>query len=248
MVLNLHDIHCHILPYIDDGAKDMNESIRMAAIASENGIQSIIATPHYIEGLKYNNALTNQIALEDLNKELIKRGICIKILLGNEVFITQSIFDLIQNKEITTLNKSRYVLIELPRTYIPIFIRELIHELRTKGIIPIIAHPERNLNIIDDVNILNYLLQFGALAQLNLSSIVGRYGDAVSHTARKLLAHDMIQFISGDAHTSRGIMPNRAKVSEIISNVISEKQLDKLLYLNPQKVIEDEIIKIDKCK
>jgi len=241
----LHDIHCHILPYTDDGAKDAKESVAMAAIASANGIQSIIATPHYIEGLKYNNALTNQIALEELNKELIKRDISIKILLGNEVFITQNIFELIQTKEIITLNKSRYVLVELPRTYIPIFTIELIQDLRTKEIIPIIAHPERNLNIVEDVNILYYFIQYGALAQLNLFSIQGRYGDAVRDAARKLLENNMIHFISGDAHTSKGIMPNRVKASKIISNVISENQLDKLLYENPQKVIDDEIIKID---
>lgn len=242
-MLELHDIHCHILSYTDDGAKDAEESIKMAASASANGVQSIIATPHYIEGLKYNNALTNQIALEELNKELIKRGIRINILLGNEVFITQNIFELIQAKEITTLNKSRYVLVELPRTYIPIFTKELIQELGSKGITPIIAHPERNLNIIDDVNILHCFIQYGALAQLNLSSIQGRYGNEVRDTARKLLKNDMIHFIAGDAHSNRGIMPNRIKISKLISNAISANQLDKLLYENPLKVIDDEIIR-----
>ncbi len=135
------DIHSHILPYVDDGSKDMNMSLKIAQIYVENGIEKVIATPHFMDGITYKSKLELEIGLEALKKELARVGIPLEVFLGNEVYIKPDIIDDIKNDKVTTLNNSRYLLIEMPINEIPIYTEELIYELLVKGYVPIIAHP-----------------------------------------------------------------------------------------------------------
>lgn len=240
----MYDIHCHILPGVDDGAADIEESIEMVIMARNNGIDTIIATPHYIEYENYNNSKNNISILNALNKELVNKDIDTTIFLGNEVFITPNILNLLNRGEITTLNNSRYLLIELPILSIPIFVEKLIYELRIKGIIPIIAHPERNLNVIENPNKLYNLINKGALVQLNIPSIEGKYGDETKDTAKLLLRHNMVHFIGTDSHSKRSVY-RLNHVRSLLSSIITKDKLDEILYENPKKIIMNQNIKIE---
>ena len=216
------DIHCHILPNVDDGPIDIEESINMAKIAEANGIKVIIATPHYIEGEGYKNYLHNQEILNNLKSELLYRKNKIEIFLGNEVFITPSIIRLLDDDEITTINRTRYILIELPMLDIPAYVEQIIFDLKLKGLYPIFAHPERNLKIIENPNILYDFIKKGALTQLNLSSLqkgnknkVSKYNLSLRHAF------------------------------EVMYRYTSKKNLEKLLHENPRKVINNEKLTID---
>lgn len=241
----MYDIHCHILPGVDDGATDIEESIEMVIMAKNNDINTIIATPHYIEYENYNNAEKNMAILSILNKELVNKGIDSTILLGNEVFITPNILNLLDGEEIATLNNSRYLLIELPILSIPIFVEKLIYELRMKEIIPIIAHPERNLNVIENPNKLYNLINKGALVQLNIPSIEGKYGDKIKNTAKLLLRHNMVHFIATDSHTNRSVC-RLNHVKSLLARLINKNKLDEMLYENPKKIIMNKNIEIEK--
>lgn len=238
----MYDIHSHIIPGVDDGPGDMEESIKIAKIAREHGIKNMIATPHYIEGTWCKNYQYNQEILNILNKELIQRGIDMTLFLGNEVFITPDIFKLLGQGEITTLNKSRYILIELPTMDIPIFTEKLIYELRLKNLVPIIAHPERNMKIIENPNILYAFIMKGALAQLNLPSIAGKYGDRVKRAANILLEYNMIHFIGTDVHAYKSVYPRLKSDIEHLLKVVDKGKLDKIVYRNPEAIIKDQII------
>lgn len=244
----MYDIHCHILPDIDDGAVDIKESIEMAKIAVDHGITVIIATPHYIEGVWNKNYKYNQRVVSRLNEKLMNNNLDIEILLGNEVFITPDIIELLDRGEITTLNKSRYLLIELPMLEIPLYVEEIFFELELKGIVPIIAHPERNIKIVENPNILYDFILKGSMAQLDLPSIIGHHGSKVKNTAEVLLKHDMIHFIGTDAHSSRRRTPKTKEALEILNSTIGKEKLEKILYNNPEAIIKNQDIIIEAPK
>ena len=170
------DIHSHILPYMDDGSKDMEMSLKIAKIYVENGIDKVIATPHYMDGVKYKSNEELRIGLEALKKELARAGIPLEVYPGNEAYIKPDLIKDLEEKRVSTLNDSRYVLVELPMNEIPIYVEDLIYNLLVKGYVPIIAHPERYTKICEDPNILYKYISMGALAQLNLPSLEGFYG------------------------------------------------------------------------
>lgn len=237
------DIHSHILPKVDDGAGDMEEAITMARIYIDNGIKKVIATPHYIDG--YANSLKeeNILVLEKLKEALNKEGLELEVYLGNEIYITMDIIDLLEEGKVSTLNNSRYVLIEFPMLDIPMYSESIIYELLLKGYVPIIAHPERNRNIIEDPNILYGFIEKGALAQLNLPSLEGVYGEKIKTTAEILLKHNMIHFVGTDAHSKNRRAPNVKNSLALLKAIVDDTIFQEITCINPTKALSDEPIR-----
>ncbi|TJX12820.1 capsular biosynthesis protein [Tissierella creatinini] len=238
------DIHSHILPYMDDGSKDMDMSLRIAEIYVENGIYKVIATPHYMDGVMYKSNEELRIGLENLKKSLARAGIPLELYPGNEVYIKPDIIDDLEKGKISTLNDSRYILIELPMNEIPIYVEELIYELCIKGYVPIIAHPERYTKISKDPNILYRYISMGALAQINLKSIEGFYGSRVKNTAELLLKHKMIHFVGSDSHSSNHRSPDLRNSLNILSDLVDDKYFDQLTFKNQEAVLKNKAIDI----
>ncbi len=238
------DIHSHILPGVDDGSKSLEDSMEIAKIYLSQGINSVIATPHYIEGEGYNTYQENLKVLENLNKKIKENSINFEIMLGNEVYITPNIIDLLDKGHISTLNSSRYLLIEFPMFDIPLYTEEIIYELKLRGITPIIAHPERNRKIVEDPNILFEFITKGALAQTNTESLLGMYGQAIKDTAEILLTHDMIHFIATDAHSKRRRAPRLKKCIGQIISLVGQERFKELTEINPQAVVNNEDIDV----
>ncbi len=241
----MFDIHSHILPSTDDGARDIEESLEMARLAYKNGIEVMVATPHYIEGEGSKNYKYNQELLDILNNELKKRKIDVDVFLGNEVFITPNILMLLNDGEITTLNKSRYLLLELPTLDIPIFIEELIYTLRLRGLIPVIAHPERNLRIIDDPNILYNMIIRGCLSQIDITSILGLRGAVVKKTAEILINSQMCHVISTDSHSSHGVLFHFKNLMEKLYEKMEPNKIYQMLHTNPRTIVLNKVIDIE---
>lgn len=239
------DIHSHILPEIDDGSKDMEMSIEMAKMYLENGINKVISTPHYIDGIENNCIEENQKILMELRNELQKQNLNIEIYLGNEVLVSLDVLKDLEDKKISTLNGTRYILIELPMFDIPLYVENLIYELLLKGYIPIIAHPERNTKIIENPNIMYKYIKNGALAQMNLPSLEGRYGCKIKETAEILLKHKMIHFVATDAHTCRRRSPDVANAIKILKSIVTQEEFVNLTYKNAANLISDDVIEID---
>lgn len=244
----MYDIHCHILPRIDDGANSLEEAVEMAIMAKENGIKAIFATPHFIEGAGYSDFPHNKKVLDNLNAELRKRDIDIKIYPGCEVYSAPNLLELLEKEQITTLNSSNYMLVELPMNDIPIYIESMIYNLKLKGITPIIAHPERNTGIIRDPNILRNFILKGALAQLNLPSLLGVYGESVKETARILLDHNMIHFVATDAHRPNKRYYNIEEALNILNDLIGESEFSRITVFNPESIISGINIEADEPK
>lgn len=235
------DLHCHILPGIDDGAKDIEETIEMARIAVSEGIKHIVCTPHYIQYSDYYNKSQVAELVEKVNEQLAQESIDLTLSVGHEVYLTPDLPKLVQEGEVSTLNNTQYILIEFPMNDIPLYAEDVFYELRLMGLTPILAHPERYPMIIENPNLLLNYLKLGVLCQANVGSIRGFFGERVQQTVFKLIEHQMIHFIATDAHTPRNRSPKIQKALKEVE-ALDAKLAQELFIENPLKVYKNELI------
>lgn len=194
------DIHNHVLVGVDDGPANEEEAIALVKQAHEQGITTIVVTPHHFH-TRYNNTFHSvQAGIDRLNSIKEISELNIQLLPGQEIRITDKIFEEIENQNIKGINDSKYLLIELPSNEVPHYTKKLLFELQTKGFIPIIAHPERNKAIAKDINILYELVNNGALSQITASSLTGELGKNIQKISIQMIEHHLVQLIASDAH------------------------------------------------
>ena len=201
------DLHCHILPGIDDGSPDLEHSLDLARAAVADGVTHILATPHHLDN-NYVNHRTDVIkAVQNFQNELAAEQIALQVFPGQEVHINgdlpQRYADLLGADE-----KKRYMLLEFPHSNVPAYAKRLIFELQKLGTTPIIVHPERNKEIQKDLNILYDFIQHGALAQVTATSYAGGFGDHVADISKL--------GVDGTQEISKCIGPVRADKELII--------------------------------
>jgi len=231
------DLHSHILPGVDDGAVDLDMSLRIARIYVDNGYEKVIATPHYIDGTCKYSRLELLRKLDELNTSIKNEGIDLEIMPGNELYISPSTVEDLTTGEALTLSESRFALLELPSNDVPKYTDSVIYELQIKGFSPIISHPERNLKIIENPNILYSMIEKGALAQMNILSLEGMYGKAAMETALILLSHNMIHFAATDTHSDGRRSPEIKKLLKLLENKAGKENYWRIIYENPERVI-----------
>lgn len=199
------DLHCHILPGIDDGARSWEDSLLLAEAAVAEGITHLLATPHHLNG-KFVNEKGSVLRLtEELQQKLDQNNIELTVFPSQEVRVSGDILSGIENDEILfTDEMNRYLLVEFPTMSIPHFTQQLFFQLEQKGITPVIVHPERNQVIIDDPNALLEFVERGALAQVTASSYVGVFGKDIQELSRQLIEANLVHILSSDAHNTRG--------------------------------------------
>lgn len=236
------DLHSHILPGVDDGAADLEMSLRIAKKYVENGYEKVVATPHYIEGTRKHSSLELLEKLEELNAAIQVEGLDLKVLPGNEIYISPSTVSDIVSGQALTLNNSRFVLLELPSNDVPKYTDTIIYELQIKGYFPIVSHPERNARIIDNPNILHSMLEKGALTQMNLQSLEGMYGKSAMETAQVLLKHNMIHFAATDTHSDGRRSPETRRMLKLLESKVGKETYWRIVYENPEKVIMNKPI------
>ncbi|TFE28187.1 tyrosine-protein phosphatase [Cohnella luojiensis] len=194
------DIHTHILPGLDDGAANWEETLNLARAAATEGISTIIATPHHANGRYTNRAIEVAKHALRINEQLKAAGVPVVIKTGQEIRIHDDLLDAWYREELLTLAGSNYVLIELPSSHIPSKIHELIHEFHVMKLKLIIAHPERNAEIVKYPERLAQLVDEGAFAQVTTHSLLGSFGRQIERTAWSLCKSGLIHIVSSDAH------------------------------------------------
>ncbi len=227
------DIHCHILPEIDDGPQRMEISLAMASKAAQDGIEVIIATPH-TDGTTVNN-ITVTAKVSELNNELAQHSIPLEIVAGYEIPY-QLVADLATTH---TLAGSKYVLIEFPHTYVPKDAISTVYNLITQGLQPIIAHPERNAAVLAQPDLMAELAEAGALSQLTAASITGELGPDLQRCALYLLKNSLAHFIATDSHSPNFRSPVLRKAHAFAKKLIGRQQADLLTIENPAKILQD---------
>jgi len=199
------DIHCHLLYGIDDGPRSLEDSLAMAELAVAEGITHMLVTPHHKNG-KFENVKSDIISLTaELQNVLDERSIALTLFSGQEIRINGELLSDIKNDEILFVDEdNQYILIEFPTMSIPHYAESLFFQLQQKGIIPIIVHPERNQQIIDNPNVLLSYIEKGALAQLTASSYVGVFGKDIAELSSKLIKSNLVHVLASDAHNTTG--------------------------------------------
>ena len=223
----MKDIHNHLIFGIDDGSESIETSIKILNEMSNRGVTEIVLTPHYIIGTNYNcNNKNKKEKLEELQKST-----SIKLYLGNEVFIDNNILENIDNNNISTINNSKYLLVELPLREKLDIAYDILFNLRNKGIVPIIAHPERYHYI--DLNTLVEYINLGCLLQGNITSLLGKYGKSAKENL------EMICILGTDTHHD---CADLEKAYEILDKLVNKKLKEELLSKNFDKIINNEDI------
>lgn len=199
------DIHCHILPGLDDGAANDMASLEMAKAAVAEGITHIIATPHHRHP-QYNNDKTSVLkAVDQLNQLLKEESIDLEILPGQEVRIFGEMLESLDT-ELLTLNKGKYLFVEFPSSTVPQYAHQLFYDLMLDDIIPVVVHPERNQELIQHPETLYRFVKNGALTQVTAASVIGKFGKKIQRFTHQLIENNLTHFVASDAHniTTRG--------------------------------------------
>ncbi|GEN51423.1 tyrosine-protein phosphatase [Alkalibacterium pelagium] len=197
------DLHCHILPGVDDGAQTFEDSIQMAKLAVEEGITHILATPHHQKRSWINAKADVIMKVSELQSKLDARNIDLTIFPGQEVSLYGELIKDIDKDEILFTDESQtYVMIEFPTVSIPTYAERLFYELQLNGKTPVIVHPERNHQILEHPNRLKDFIDKGALAQLTAASYTGGFGKKTQKVSRQLIEANLVHFISSDAHNT----------------------------------------------
>ncbi len=234
------DIHCHILPGIDDGARDRAESIEMARIAHGQGTATIVTTPH-------NFPRSHQSVLEEsrhrvtlLQRAVAEQNLDIALLTGQEIRITRGLTEQLESGNGVTINENRYVLTEPPFNSMPDYVEEEIRSIIALGYRPVLAHPERNTIIQKEPDIVRRLIGLGALTQMNTGSLFDHYGAGSREAGEYLLQQEMIHVIATDAHGATGSrVPNMQAGFDRVAELTDESRAWALARDNPLAITEE---------
>lgn len=206
------DIHSHILPGIDDGAKTEADSIAMAKAAVNEGISAIVATPHHLNG-SFNNTRENILTYTIIINNLFEQeNIPLKVIPGQETRINGDMIADLEKGELLTINHSKYLFVELPSNHVPQYTGQMLFDIQVAGYIPVIVHPERNSELIEHPNRLYEFIRKGALSQVTAGSVIGKFGKEIQKVSHQLIQANLTHFIASDAHntTTRGFWMQEA--------------------------------------
>lgn len=235
------DIHCHILPGIDDGPSDLQITLEMLSIAAADGITHIVATPHYRHG-ETPTMQDIQEKAQQVRAEMTKKNIAVKLLGGADIRLTYELMKGIQKSEIPTINNSRYFLLELPEI-IPPHLDEFIFETKVKGFVPVITHPERNYSLLRAPEKTDAMRKAGALFQFTAMSVTGNLGRQIKKFTLRFFKKGYVDFVATDAHSTVHRPPLLSKAYRETVGILGKAEADRIFFDNPRAVIENREIK-----
>ena len=232
------DIHTHILPGVDDGASDMEESIKILEGGVRKGIKTFVLTPHIRDNSDWNKIDYIKKTFVSLNKECMERGLDVKLILGAELFLTPDLPDRLKDNTIVTINGSgRYVLVELPFYQMPIYTNDVLFKLVLEEFIPIIAHPERYLYLKGKDEIIKKWLENGIMIQINTGSLNGQYGGKVKRSAKNFLKNGFVHLLGSDVHFFEDNHCFFSEAIEVASRITGKDKIVQMVETFPAMVI-----------
>jgi protein-tyrosine phosphatase len=231
------DIHCHILPGVDDGAKDWADSLAMARLAAEDGTSAIIATPHQLGSFHLNRSEQIRQLVRELNDLLVTEDIPVSVLAGGEVRIEASLTDRLLSGDILTLgDHRRHMLLELPHEmYIPL--DTLIAELAARRITIVLAHPERNEGLFREPKLVGDLVDAGCLMQITAGSLCGTMGPGSQEFSEWMVHEGLVHLVATDAHSPRTRRPLIGRAYERLCELVDSQSADDLCCHSPARVV-----------
>lgn len=242
------DLHCHLLPGIDDGSKNMEVSLRLAREATENGVTHALLTPHHMNG-RYINHKKNVIRQTKIFQEQINaHNIPLTVFPGQEVRINGQLLEALDRDDILFADTAgKYMMLEFPDDDVPYYTNQMIFDLQQRGIIPIIVHPERNTKIMSEPDIIYQLLEKGCLSQITASSYVGTFGKRVESFSHQLIEAGQGYVFASDAHDLPGRKYEMRQAFEKMHHEFGQKLIDQYLQ-NARSIINGDNVSINEIK
>lgn len=237
------DIHCHILPEMDDGAENPEISLSMGISAEENNIKKIVATPHYFCTAEENFFIEKRDRRIDFLKKLFEeKGVGVELLPGAEVYLNENIF-FDNTLEKLTLNNTKYLLTELDFTGVSVKkILRYFDEVVSRGLTPVLAHPERYRYFQRDYGLVNYLADMGTLFQINATSLAGLDGEESLRLSYEMVKNNMAAFLACDAHGVEERHNNMMIYFRHFPEGIDRETLNRIVNINPEKLLDNKDI------
>ena len=236
------DLHNHIIPGLDDGSKTLEMSLAMLRCAAEQGITDVVNTVHFqtarLDGITFEYKLVKS-KIEELQNELDKKDIPIKLHFSAEVFYLPNLFELKDNP-LLTFGHGKYMLVEFPMDQVPNGCHEVFFQLKLAGVTPIIAHPERNKPIQKDLSIVRKFIRGGCIVQVDAGSITGSLGSASEAAALEIIRQGACHLIGSDAHDDRRRNFLLADALEIAKEILGETAMD-LVSTNPKFILAGKV-------
>lgn len=237
------DLHAHILPGVDDGPAEVEESLEMCRVAAADGIHTIVATPHMFDGVYDVDRDEVLRGVTALNALCIAEGVPVDVLPGADTHVTVDLPDLVKNGAVVTLaDRGRYLLLELPHDVVPEHLDKLLFDLRLAGIVAVITHPERHYSLQVDSAPLAEYVKAGHLVQVTACSLSGFFGEAAYASAAYLVESGLCQIISSDCHSIDGRPPVLSEARGIVKRLAGEEAARIIFDVNPDRVLKGEAI------
>ena len=236
------DLHCHILPGVDDGAFRMEDAIEMAWMASDSGVTTIVATPHCnLPNSEQKNYISSELKYHfyRLQRRIKQEKIPLTILPGSEVMCTPDVPKLIRSGNLLTLAGSDYLLVEFFFDEESHYMDEMLSAIKAEGLIPVIAHPERYEAIQENPAIVERWFRNDYVIQLNKGSILGNLGRQAAFAADWILSQGLAHVVASDAHSPTVRTTNMTELREYLTGLCSSGYTEVLLDINPNRIINN---------
>jgi len=240
------DLHNHLLPGIDDGARKLEETLEFLRIARQDGVRTVVATPHMKPGV-YDN--TRQTILERVAmvREAARGDSAegVELLPGAEVYFTADLTARARAGELMTVgDRGRYLLLELPYQQVPMHVDDTIFQLKLLGITPIMAHPERVAYYLEDIRRVEASVRLGALTQVTGASITGRFGRKARDFANEMLSRNLVHVLASDSHDVRYRPPVLAEAMRVASGAVGDELARRMVEDTPRAILEGREVEL----
>ena len=233
------DLHCHLLPGIDDGAVDLEMSLEMARMAVTDGIRTVACTPHIYPGMYDNDRDGILAAIASLRIELAQHEIDLQLVEGADVHLDVGLLAGIREGRVPTLAGSRYLLLEPPHHVAPPRFEESVFQLMVGGVVPVITHPERLSWIEGQYDVFKRLVKGGAWMQITAGSVTGRFGKRPQYWAERMLDEQLVHLLATDAHHPRRRPPLLAEGRDAAAKRVGDQEAIHLVLTRPQGIVDN---------
>ena len=235
------DLHCHILPGMDDGARDLETALAMARAFVADGVCVVACTPHILPGLYKNTGDQIRAAVVDFQGELDQRDIGLQLVPGADVHIVPALVEGLRSGELLALADSRYVLVEPPRHVAPPRFEQVLFDVVSAGYVPIITHPERLTWLQTQYDLVGRLVAGGVWMQLTAGSLAGGFGRSARELAERMLEEKLAHVLATDAHDDGRRRPDLKRGYELAAARIGRDAAWDLVFSRPRSVLENVV-------
>jgi protein-tyrosine phosphatase len=234
------DLHCHILPGMDDGAQDVSMAIEMARQFVADGVSVVACTPHILPGLYHNSGSQICAAVDELQQVLEDEGIDLQLVTGADNHVISDFVRQVRSGHLLTLANSRYILVEPPHHVVPPRFKEFFFNIQAHNYVPILTHPERLTWIKDHYDDVKQLADAGVWMQITAGSLSGSFGRNARYWAERLLDDGYAQLLATDAHDTHRRPPDLVRGREAAEKRIGKAQADHLVMTRPLGVLRND--------